>query len=682
MYLQVKKIVLWPRKPDLAPRIVRFELGTVNVISGLSKTGKSAIIPIIDYCLAADKCAIPVKTIRDACSWFGVVFDTAQGELLLARREPGSQKATGDMYILQADEVAIPERVENHNTSADVVKGLLNDLAGLTQLDFDVEGSGLGYKGRPSFRDMTAFVFQPQNIVANPNVLFYKADTTEHREKLRTIFPYVLGAITPEGLALEHEQQRLRQDLRRKERELDTLRQLSLRWVAEIRARASRAYELGLLRFAPAETDTVPQLIASLREAATPVGAPTGQEPELLAGALGGAAQELVALQREEATASSTLSRLKQRFADMTRFREAAGEYRGSLSIRRDRLQVADWIGNLFETEHECPLCGTTDAPAAAGVESLRIALRRVEEQANSIAQVPVAFDREYQRVRADIDLETDRLNAVRVRRRSLQASSEEARSRQYQLSEAARFAGALEEAIARYDQLSTDGELLAEVSALRERVARIDARLRELNVPAAIGRATLRFATLVGRILPRLDAERPDDPVHLVINDLTIRIAGDGRDDYLWEIGSGANWLAYHIATSIGLHQLFRSLPLNHVPTFSVYDQPSQVYFPRLALEDLEIEKEGASPTAGVEQRGRAGAARDGTPAGLRDEDVVSVRKVFQVLVDAAVESKGEWQAIVLDHADADVWGTVEGVHLVEDWHDGTKLVPSGWLG
>lgn len=50
-----------------------------------------------------------------------------------------------------------------------------------------------------------AFCFQPQNIVANANTLFYKADTTDHRTKLINIFPYILGAVTPEILAKRQE---------------------------------------------------------------------------------------------------------------------------------------------------------------------------------------------------------------------------------------------------------------------------------------------------------------------------------------------------------------------------------------------------------------------------------------------------------------------------------------------
>ena len=49
MYFQLRKLILWSRK-NIAPRVVEFHPGVVNVISGSSKTGKSAVVPIIDYC--------------------------------------------------------------------------------------------------------------------------------------------------------------------------------------------------------------------------------------------------------------------------------------------------------------------------------------------------------------------------------------------------------------------------------------------------------------------------------------------------------------------------------------------------------------------------------------------------------------------------------------------------------
>ena len=118
MFLQVKGIVLWPRDPKFEPRRVKFEEGSVTVISGASRTGKSAVIPIIDYCLGSGSCSIPVKTIRDACAWFGVVIRTAAGEKLIARREPGSQRSTDDMYLQEAATISRLPRSVTKNTNA------------------------------------------------------------------------------------------------------------------------------------------------------------------------------------------------------------------------------------------------------------------------------------------------------------------------------------------------------------------------------------------------------------------------------------------------------------------------------------------------------------------------------------------------------------------------------------
>ncbi|HWY86727.1 MAG TPA: hypothetical protein VNX28_08380 [Gemmataceae bacterium] len=127
--------------------------------------------------MGADKCAIPVGIIRENCAWFGIVVDTIEGQKLLARREPGEQQKTGDMVLIEGPEVEVPDRIREKTTNVDVVKNVLNRLAGLSNLDFEPDTES-GFKSRPSFRDLMAFTFQPQNIVANPDVMFFKAETT------------------------------------------------------------------------------------------------------------------------------------------------------------------------------------------------------------------------------------------------------------------------------------------------------------------------------------------------------------------------------------------------------------------------------------------------------------------------------------------------------------------------
>jgi len=245
MRFEIVRIVLWPKDSSKSIRSVTFLPGRLNIISGVSRTGKSAIIPIIDYCLASDRCTIPTGIIRQKTAWFGVVVRTTEGEKLFARKEPETLQATDDMHVAEApNDITVPTIIHK-NATRDLVKQRLDHLAGLTKLSFSADDPEGGL-GRPSFRDLAAFTFQPQNIVANPNALFYKADTVEHRQKLRSIFPYVLGAISAETLARRHQLQQLQRELRRKEQELFNISAVSERWRATAAARLAEARDRGL----------------------------------------------------------------------------------------------------------------------------------------------------------------------------------------------------------------------------------------------------------------------------------------------------------------------------------------------------------------------------------------------------------------------------------------------------
>ena len=66
-------------------RIIPFEIGKLNIIYGASQTGKSAIIPIIDYCLCSKTNRIPAGTIRENCSAFAISLYLGNQYLLIKR---------------------------------------------------------------------------------------------------------------------------------------------------------------------------------------------------------------------------------------------------------------------------------------------------------------------------------------------------------------------------------------------------------------------------------------------------------------------------------------------------------------------------------------------------------------------------------------------------------------------
>jgi hypothetical protein len=656
MFFQIKEIILWSKNPAFKPRRLPFELGKVNIISGASKTGKSAIIPIIDFCLGAGKCRIPSGIIRDACEWFGILVYTDAGQKLFARREPGLQKSTGDMFVLEGKEVIIPDYIESKNTRSDAVKQSLDYFAGLTALDFNFDKGGSAFKSRPSFRDLSAFIFQPQNVVANPDILFYKSDTYEHREKLRTIFPYVLNAITPNLLAKQHELSQLSKELRRKKNELATIKQVSERWMAEIKAKVAEAKELGFIKKSISPNANRDELIDLLKD----VIGTSGDKINVTKESVDEAVHELIGLQDEESQISNELVSFRKRLTEMSALRQSTIQFRGALHIQRDRLKVSQWMRDTQEVNHECPLCGNLIEQSTQQLDSLINSLREIEITAGEFDNIPAAFDREFERVRSEIDNLTEKLRGIRIRRNALQQSSTKAKVSYYDSLEASRFIGGLEEALETYARIGKDSELSIEVQELSEKIKVLETEISEGQVRNRTKRALMVVSSNAEKLLPSLDVERPGDPVTLLIEDLTIKVGSVSREDYLWEIGSGSNWLSYHLAISLGLQQFFLSQDHNPVPSFIVYDQPSQVYFPkRMAIRENEIELDPK----------------------LRDEDIVAVQKAFQVMFAVVQASLGELQVIVLDHAPENVWGNIQGVHLVEEWREGKALIPKDWL-
>jgi hypothetical protein len=572
MYFQLRKLILWSRK-DTLPRIVEFAPGVVNVISGASKTGKSAVIPIIDYCLCSDNCAIPVGVIRENCSWFGVVIDTVEGQKLLARREPGDQQKTGDMILIEAPEVVVPERIAEKTTNVDVVKSMLNRLAGLSSLEFE-PGTDNGFKSRPSFRDLMAFTFQPQNIVANPDVLFFKADTTEHREKLKTIFPYVLGAITAAILQARFELDRLNRILRRKEGELREIFTASSAWRLEAQGWLRQAIELGLL---PAEQliwEDWPSILEQLRRITT--GGPNVASPSLAG--IDVALLRLETLRGQESEVAAQLTEHRNRLNELRRLLESSEAYGGAMRLQRDRLGLADWLRSISSESlgsEQDPLV----ALSAAGrdrLESLCSALAAIEIQIRSHPNFSDTLDKEVLRQRAAAEVHLGRLNEIRREIATLERDSHAARDAANRFDRTERFAGRLDQALRLYDQADPSSDLREEISALRSQIDVLQRLVSDAEIRRKLRNALDRVEAHASRCIPKLDAEWPEAPIKLNVDELTVKVIRGNRDDYLWEIGSGANWLAYHVSITLALQHFFLTEPHHPVPAMLVFDQPS----------------------------------------------------------------------------------------------------------
>jgi tetratricopeptide (TPR) repeat protein len=652
MYFQISKLIIWPKSGE-APREVDFQPGKINVITGASKTGKSAIIPIVDYCLGSDGCSIPVGIIRKSSAWFGVVVNTVQGQLLIARREPGEQKSTDDFFVLEGTSVEVPQVVPGKNKDRSHLKRDLDRMAGLPSLGFD-PGSENPSKTRPAFRDLMAFTFQPQNVVANPDVLFFKADTTEHREKLKTIFPYVLGAVTLDVLLARYEIEQLSRELRRKEARLAAETSSTDAWRAEVSAWFGQAQEFGLLssdQQVPSDWNDTVDILRSVSEQRE-----SAARPDLRG--MSQALERLEALRREETETSKRLFRHRRNLNEMRRLIESSEQYGDALRIQRDRLSLSTWLRTLGDPSGEDALA-QLEQTQRWQIETLCKALEEVEIQASSQPLLSDRMDKELVRERAAAEAEFGRLNEIRLEMRELEKRSEDVEAELKRSEDISRFLGRLTQALTVYDRADQTGPIREEVNSLKERIDELRRGISDGEIARRLRNALAEVDAEAMRLVKYLDAENPDNPIRLMIRELTVQVVDEGKEAYLWEIGSGANWLAYHVATLLALHVFFLKTPHHPAPSFLVFDQPSQVYFPR-ALVDRED-----SPT----------------DFEWKDEDIRAVRKIFDALSSVMDKATQRMQIIILDHAGEDVWGDFEHVYKVAEWRDGEKLIPETWL-
>ncbi|QWU13190.1 Protein of unknown function [Paenibacillus sophorae] len=657
MHFQIKKLILWAKDLQFKPKEIEFKTDSINIITGASRTGKSAIIPIIDYCLASDSCYIPVKTIRNACSWFGIVIEVNQRQVLLARQEPGLQKSTDNMYIASDTVVSTPS-VPFKNTSRDSVKKFLDELSSLTFLDIDADNSS-NYLGRPSFRDLMAFCFQPQNIVANANTLFYKADTTDHRTKLINIFPYILGAVTPDILAKRQEINNLSKELKRKERELIKLRELSEKWKTEINGWIAVAQEFGLIKL----DASIDHSFEEQLEILSLISEKKASESNILNSNIEASSQEIVALRKEENELSIKLSSLKNRYTEMNQLMNSLNDYRESLTIQVERLNISKWLKSLTDDEESCPIFGKTEEHPKEQIEKFYTNLIKLENETGFTSKIPASFEREYENVKSEISMLTEQIMAVQKRIKLQSQIRNSAAHEKYTIENISRFIGQVQYANETFKSISSDSQLISEIEAINERLSNLRAQVNENAIQHRINSALGKIGAYAIRLLPLLDSERPNDPIRIDYQNLTVVVSGqDGRDDYLWEIGSGSNWLSYHISVTLAFQLFFDQQVHSPVPGFIVYDQPSQVYFPKkLAAKEDEQELD---------------------PKLENDEDRIAVKKIFKTMSEAIKISQSKFQIIVLEHADSSIWGEVPNIHEVCEWRgDNNKLIPEEWI-
>jgi hypothetical protein len=659
MSFQIKKIVLWPKNTFFPPNEVTFKLNTVNVITGESRTGKSAIIPIIDYCLGSAKCNIPIDTIRDHVSWYGVVIKLETEEILIARKVPEGNISSGEFYWNISENVTIPSELKDPNCTLRDIKLQLNDRLGLPFLSADInEDNQVGFKAPLSIRDLMAFIFQTQDIVANQNILFYKTHEYQHRERLKNWLPFIFGAETLEVLKARQRLQILENKLTVLKKELEKERMISEEWKANIYGHLRTAVDYGLISSDFSAQDNPDKLIQIAKSLLDNI----PDSPSVTFEIISTSNREIKSLEEEEDELAFQISQLKKRLKEVDTLREGFTGYGEVTKKRVERLHISKWLSEITHDVQACPVCGDDSHPQAnLELSKISSALAKYESESRKHLEIPSSFEREELRLKQELEDLVEKKQANQNRYDWLVSQDTEAKKEFYKKKEMYIYIGHLKASIERFALLTEGGKLENKLDVLQAEYNQLKRLVDGTAIENKVLAATKKISIKMLEHLKNLDVEdkyRQTAP-EFNVKELAILVqSNEGNWHFLSEVGSASNWVSFHIALMCSLQEFFSNLKHSSVPRFVIFDQPSQVYFPKVRPE---IDREQDFTT-------------------LKDQDFQAVKKIFKALSQSTSTNNASWQFIVLDHADSDIYGDIENIHEVDNWRDGRKLVPEAW--
>lgn len=381
-----------------------------------------------------------------------------------------------------------------------------------------------------------------------------------------------------------------------------------------------------------------------------------------------GAVRELNLLLNEEIEISREIGSLRQRLYKLSRLHNSEKLYYESLEKQQERLEPVGWFLKLVEPNETCIFCGSESNKAYKELEDLQKYHTRIDEQGNKIEQSYNMLDKEIVKIKVRLNELERSLNHIRYQKNILEVQSNELRELRQTEQEIFRFVGRLEKSLEDYKLVHEDDNLQVELASLEREIFTLKEKINPDRIKLKLKAALENISTRINRYANQLGVENADHPISLDIINLTLKKKTDKREDYLWEIGSGANWMGYHIATLLALHEHFSDLDWNPVPQFLVIDQPSQVYFPEKVLESPDSDD-----------------AKKSEPQ-YKQEDVLRVQKIFNALsmhLSLKInQNLSPTQIIVIEHADEITWqGTEDYINVVARWRDGNEaLIPDNW--
>ncbi|EJY57133.1 chromosome segregation protein SMC [Alicyclobacillus hesperidum URH17-3-68] len=573
MTVYIQGIAVFNKEGD--KRYITLEEG-LNIITGDSKSGKSALLEIIDYCLGSSQSTIPKGVITDFGHLYCIVLQIRKTRLILGRRSFQDDGRTKMFLRVEPDGKSIQDITLNYfdSTGFDQIRRILDQVGsflGLTVTDMSEFSDGRK-EGKPSVRNMMSFLLQHQNLIANKFALFYRFDTAEKRQAVIRQLPVFAGWVDQRYFRLRYELDSKQKQLRRLERETE----INERYVSEKKK----------------------ELLDTFRKYYLLVGEKLDEQLSL---------EELLELRdhlptfnlEQYLTTDTHIEwvTLKNDLDDLRRKRQileikmhelgASKTYSSTYKRELHRLKSTAREASDVDDEIVCPLCGKPHKGLIDKTKRIHQSLAWLQNELLQIEYHQHDFDEQIYNLTQQRNGITHEIQRVIRRLKEIEQIHSEVSNRSKTLQEQIFYAKA--QIDLHVDMVKNNLHMVGrtnDLETLRGEIQSLQEQIDGYDLAQEYRQAMIAMSSNMNRIVAQLDFEEEFNPPNLVIElqetfDLHHQDRSHHQKIYLSEMGSGANWLSCHLAVFLSFLHLFASQSESRMPNFLFLDQPSQVYFP-----------------------------------------------------------------------------------------------------
>lgn len=629
-------------------RDVEFRRGALNILTGKSKTGKSAILDIAEFCLGRDKVTIPTGVISDNAAWYYALIQFGDERVVICRPNPEGASTAHAMVRTGGPDLGAPQFSELQvNADTDVVRDMLTERLGIEAFTIEASSSSLRASFDVTARQALFYCFQSQGEIASRDTLFHRQVNRDVSATIKDSLPYFLGAATPEQAAIQRQlataKRALQKVLNRISAAEGDLEQQDSRFTHLI----ASAVSLGMLPndAAMGSARNVRALLEQVRDYGETDEAVVETEISTLRHGLAEEARELRNRIREIDDQVELLGRLQKEQSSAeqeTRYQE---ERLSALDVMLRPSELSD--GDVTV----CPLCDQGLEHPAETTTELRRTLEVLRGRLESSTGLKSRRSATIERLSASRSplVEALRDNVAELNALATQ-ESDIARGRE-RGERIAFLQGRVSQELERGVDIVGDlSDLRAEERRYRGHVAQLEELAERDNPDASLRAAIDSISDLMTDYARLLGLEGSEHFVRLDPNQLTVSVQTPGGRVPLERMGSAENWVGYHLVAHLALHNWFatRDRP---VPRFVMFDQPTQAFFPEEVIDAADDE----------------------------NADWEAVRRQFTLMHNVVDALDGQLQVIVSDHANlADDWFQAA---VVGNWRNGVALIPTDWL-